>query len=234
MARALSHPISLAEALSSAARIHRWPGEQEAAQALEEASIALCREQGFAQGLAQETVLHGWDLTRQGQAEAGITQMRQGLEALRATGAEVERPWLPTSLAMAYRNVGQSDEGLALLAEALDIVDKTGKRIDEAGLYRRTGELLLSREGLGHRTKEARQKLAAEAEACFQQALTIARQQQAKTLELHTAIGLSRLWQRQSRRDEARQLLAEVYGWFTEGFDTVDLRQARALLEELS
>jgi predicted ATPase len=234
LARELAHPFSLAEALSYAARMHRRRGEQEAAQALEEASMALCCKQGFAQGLAQETVLHGWDLAKQGQAEAGIAQMHQGLEALRATGAEVERPWLLTSIAMAYGNAGQPDKGLALLAEALNIVDKTGKRIDEAGLYRCQGQLLLAQEGLKHKPKGEQRKLAAEAEACFHQALTVARRQQAKTLELRAAMSLSRLWHRQGKREEAHQLLVEIYGWFTEGFDTADLQEAKALLDELS
>jgi predicted ATPase len=233
LARALSHPFSLAEALSIAARMHRRHGKQHAAQALEDASMALCREQGFAHGLAQGTVLHGWELAKQGQAEAGIAQMRRGLEALRATGAEVERPWLLTSLALVYGSVGQPDRGLALIAEALDTVDKTGKRIDEAGLYRRRGELLLSQEGLEDRTTGARREVAAAAEACFHQALTIARRQQAKTLELRAAMSLARLWQRQGKQAEARELLAPVYGWFTEGFDTADLQEAKALLEAL-
>jgi predicted ATPase len=234
LARALSHPFSLAEALSIAARMHRRYGTPHAAQALEDASVALCREQGFAQGLAQGTVLQGWEFAQQGQTEAGIAQMRRGLEALRATGAEVEQPWLLTLLALAYGNVGQPEEGLVLIAEALDIVDKTGKRIDEAGLYRRKGELLLWRERLGHRTTGARQQLAGEAEACFHQALAIARRQQAKTLELRAAISLARLWQQHGKRAEARELLAEIYGWFTQGFDTADLREAKVLLAELS
>jgi predicted ATPase len=234
LARALSHPLSLAEALGFAARMHRRHGEPQAAQALEEASLALCREQGFAQGLAQETVLQGWDLVEQGQAAAGIAQMRQGLEALRATGAEVERPWLLTLLALAYGTVGQPEEGLALIAEALDTVDNTGKRIDEAGLYRRKGELLLLQEGLEDRATGARREGAATAEACFHQALTIARRQQAKTLELRAAISLARLWQQQGQRAEALELLAPVYSWFTEGFDTPDLREAKALLEALA
>jgi predicted ATPase len=214
--------------------MHRRHGKQHAAQALEDTSMALCREQGFAHGLAQGTVLHGWSLAQQSQAEAGIAQMRRGLEALRATGAEVERPWLLTSLALAYGNMGQPDKGLALIAEALDTLDKTGKRIDEAGLYRRKGELLLSREGLEDRTKGGRRELAAEAEACFHQALTIARRQQAKTLELRAAMSLARLWQRQGKRAEAHEVLAPIYGWFTEGFDTADLQEAKALLGELS
>jgi predicted ATPase len=133
-----------------------------------------------------------------------------------------------------YGTVGRPDEGLALIAEALDTVDRTGKRIDEAGLYRRKGELLLSQEGLGPRTTGVRREVAAEAEACFHRALTIARQQQAKTLELRAAMSLGRLWQQQGKWTEAHELLAPIYGWFTEGFDTADLQEAKALLEELS
>jgi predicted ATPase len=234
LARALSHPLSLAEALSIAARMRRRRGTPHAAQALEHASMALCREQGFAHGLAQGTVLLGWEFVQQGQTEAGIAQMSRGLEALRATGAEVERPWLLTLLALAYGNVGQPEEGLVLIAEALDIVEKTGKRIDEAGLYRRKGELLLLRERLGHRTTGARQQLAGEAEACFHQVLAISRRRQAKTLELRAALSLARLWQRQGKWADASELLAPIYEWFTEGFDTADLQEAKALLDELS
>jgi tetratricopeptide (TPR) repeat protein len=146
----LVHPFSLAEALSHAARIHRCRGEQQAAQALEEASLALCREHGFAQGAAQKMVWHGWDLVKQGKTEAGIAQMCQGLEALRSTGAEIERPWLLSALAMAYGHAGQTSEGLTVLDEALATVDKTGKHLDEAGLYRIKGELLLAQEATEH------------------------------------------------------------------------------------
>lgn len=135
---------------------------------------------------------------------------------------------------MAYGNAGQPEEGLALIAEALNIVDKTGKRIDEAGLYRRQGELLLARKSLETRTTGARRQLAAEAERCFHQALAVARRQQAKTLELRAAMSLARLWQRQGKRAAALDLLAPVYGWFTEGFETTDLREARALVEALA
>jgi ATP/maltotriose-dependent transcriptional regulator MalT len=142
LARELAHPFSLAAALREAANVHRWRGEQQLALALQEEGIALCREQGFAQELAQGTVLHGRDLVRQGQGEAGIAQMRQ-LAALRATGTEAELPWLLSMLAAACGNVGRAEEGLSLVAEALAIVHRTGKRLDDAGLYRLKGELLL-------------------------------------------------------------------------------------------
>jgi DNA-binding winged helix-turn-helix (wHTH) protein/tetratricopeptide (TPR) repeat protein len=227
LARELAHPFSLAEALGRAARIHRLRGAQQAAQTLEEASLALYREQGFTQGAAQEMVWHGWDLVKQGESKAGIAQMSQGIEALRTTGAEVERPWLLSALAMAYGQAGRADEGLALLDEALAMVHQTGKRLDESGLYRCKGDLLLARDGTRHTS-------AAEAEACFHQALAIARRQQGKILELRAAMSLSRLWQGQGKHDAARELLSEIYGWFTEGFDTTILQEAKALVAELS
>ena len=149
--------------------------------------------------------------------------MRQGLVSYQATGAAVFRPYYLAFLAEAYGNVGQAGEGLTLLGEALAAVHKTGERFCEAELYRLKGELLLvcSAENYG------------EAETCFQQALTVARRQQARSLELRATMSLARLWQQQGKRLEARALLAPIYGWFTEGFDTADLQEAKVLLEEL-
>jgi predicted ATPase len=126
-------------------------------------------------------------------------------------------------LAEAYGQVGQAEEGLHLIVEALTVVDKNGERWWEAELHRLKGELLLQ-------TVSDEPQV----EACFLQALDVSRRQQAKSLELRAAMSLSRLWQRQGKRDEARELLAPVYGWFTEGFDTADLQEAKALLAELS
>lgn len=136
----------------------------------------------------------------------------------------MHRPYFLALLAEAYGKAGQPEEGLTVLAEALAIVDNTGERNWEAELHRRKGDLLLIQQG---------QKVG-EAEECFRQALDIARRQQAKSLELRAAMSLSRLWQQQGKRDEARQMLAEIYGWFTEGFDTADLQEAKVLLEELA
>jgi tetratricopeptide (TPR) repeat protein len=232
LARALAHPFSLAAALRETAGVHRRRGEQQLAQALQKEGIELCREQGFAQELAQGMVMHGPDLVRQGQEEAGIAQMRQGLAALRATGTEAELPWLLSMLAAACGNVGRAEEGLSLIDEALALVHRTGKRLDEAGVYRVKGELLLKTRG--QRLASEGRSLESEVEGCFRQALDIARHQQAKSLELRAAMSFSRLLQRQGKRTEARQLLAAIYGWFTEGFDTTDLREARALLEALA
>jgi predicted ATPase len=232
LARELTHPFSLVIALRETASVYRRRGEQELAETLQEEGLRLCHEQGFAQELAQGMVMHGPDLVRQGKGEAGITQMHQGLAALRATGTEAELPWLLSMLATACGNVGKVEEGLNLIDEAVEMVHRTGKHLDEAGVYRVKGELLLKARGLS--LPSAGPTTESEAEACFRQALNTARRQQAKSLELRAAMSLSRLWQRQGKRAEARELLTEIYGWFTEGFDTADLQEARKLLETLS
>src|ERR671923_2474677 len=150
--------------------------------------------------------------------------MRQGLAAWHATGAKVIRPYGLALLAAACAQMDRRDEGLTLLAEALAVTNDTGERRWEAELYRLKGELLLAR-ATGQDT---------EAETCFRQALDIARRQQAKSWELRAATSLSRLWQRQGKWAEAHELLAPIYGWFTEGFDTTDLQEAKALLAELA
>jgi predicted ATPase len=142
------------------------------------------------------------------------------MAAFRDTGAELGWPNYLLLLAQAYAKVGKIDQGLAALAEAFETVDQCGDRWCEAELYRVEGELLLQ-------TK-------AEAEQCFWQAIEIARRQQAKSLELRATVSLGRLWQSERKREEARRMLAEIYGWFTEGFDTLDLKEAKALLEKLA
>src|SRR5262249_223118 len=158
--------------------------------------------------------------------------MRQSLRAYEATGAAIWRPYFLAVLAEGYGKVGAADEGLQVLAEALAAVQKTRERGWEAELHRLKGELMLQ---AGHRAPEPEGGLAhaAEGEAGFHRALDICGQEGAKSLELRAATGLSRLWQQQGKQAEARELLAPVYGWFTEGFDTADLQEARALLEAL-
>ena len=150
-AQELSHPFSLAMALSTAARVHYSRREGQAAQKRTEALIALCTEQGFAFFLAVGVFRQGAALAGQGQGEEGIAQMRQGLAALRATGAEVLRPHYLALLAEAYGKMGQIEEGLTVLAEALALVQKTEERYYEAELYRLKGELLLAQEGKGQK-----------------------------------------------------------------------------------
>jgi predicted ATPase len=149
--------------------------------------------------------------------------MQQGLAANRATGTAIGLPFWLAQLAEAYGQVGQVEAGVHLLVDALAVVDKTGVRASEAELHRLLGALLLQQP-----VPETQA-----AEACFHQALTVARRQQAKSLELRAAMSLARLWQQQGTRAEVYALLAPIYGWFTEGFDTADLQEAKTLLEEL-
>jgi predicted ATPase len=199
--------------------LHR---EWQTAQAHAETLLALATEHALARYVAYGIFYRGWPLAAQGQGAEGIAQMRQGLAALRATGTANSIPEVLARLAEAYGQVCQVDEGLRLLAEALAMMD-TPRNRHTAELHRLHGELLL------------RQAVPDEeqAEACFQQALDVSRRQQAKSWELRAAMSLSRLWQQQGKRAEASELLAPIYGWFTEGFDTADLQDARALLVEL-
>jgi hypothetical protein len=139
-------------------------------------------------------------------------------------------------LAAAYAKVGRVEEGLGVLAETLALVDKTGMREGEAGLYRLKGELSLQSKQVETSQDKSKVKTnpEAEAEECFYKAIEVACRQSAKSLELRAVMSLSRLWQRQGTKEEARQLLAEIYNWFTEGFDTPDLQEVKALLEEFA
>jgi predicted ATPase len=224
LARALSHPPSLAAALVFAAMLHQFRRERQLVQARAEAAIALALEQGLPHWVAYGTIMRGWALAMQGQWEEGIPQTQQGLVAQQAVGAVIARPLFLALLAEAHAAAGQAKAGLGVLAEALALVDHTAERYHEAEVYRLKGELL------------RRQAVpdAPQAEACFEQALAVARRQQAKAWELRAALSLSRLWQQQGKRTEACELLAPIYGWFTEGFDTPDLQEAVALLDELA
>jgi len=224
LAQELAHPFSQAYALGHAAVFHQYRREAQAVQERAEALIILSTEQGFPHWLAYGIILRGWARALRGEGAEGIAQMRRGLVAHRGTGAELHRPYFLSLLAEAYGEAGQPEEGLTVLVEALALVDKTGERHCQAELYRRRGELLLMRQ---------MQKVG-EAEECFRQALDTARHQQAKSLELRAAMSLSRLWQQQGKQKEAHHLLADIYGWFTEGFDTPDLQEAKALLQELA
>jgi TOMM system kinase/cyclase fusion protein len=224
LAQELAHPFTLAMALQWASTLHRCRREGPATQERAEAVMALAREQGFVQRLAGGTMLRGSGLAMQGARMEGVAEMRQGLATYQAIGAGLGLTHYLALLAEAYAQAGQTAAGLTVVAEALGVVDKYGERFCEAALYRLKGDLLLAQEG---RPKEV------EAEACFRQALDVAHRQEAKALELRAAMSLARLWQRQGKPAEGRQLLAEVYGWFTEGFDTTDLQEAKALLEGL-
>ena len=222
-AQGLSHPLSLAMALDYAAMFQQFRREPRAVYELAGAAIVLCTEQGFAYYRAWGMTMQGWAQVAQGQDVEGLTQMRHGLAALRATGAALRLPYYLALLAEACGHTGQAVEGLTLLTEALAHAEKVGESWMETELYRLKGEMLLTRSADDQ----------SEAELCFHQALAIARRQQAKSLELRAAMSLSRLWQQQGKHAEAYELLAPIYGWFTEGFDTADLQEAKALLAEL-
>jgi len=219
-----SHAFSLAYALDFAARIHQLRQEEQLTQERAQALMTLAREEGFTQRLATGTILWGWALTAQGQKEAGVSRIRQGLTAFRATGAELARPYYLALLGEAYGELGQVGEGLKVLAEALATIHNTGERFCEAEVHRLRGKLLLA----------CSAKHALEAESCFQQALDVARRQYAKAWELRAAMSLSRLWQQQGKHTAARNVLAPIYSWFTEGFDTADLHAAKTLLDQLT
>jgi class 3 adenylate cyclase/predicted ATPase len=228
LAQELAHPLSLSLALGFAALLHQLRREEQAAQERAATLMTLSAEQGFASVSARATIVRGWALVEQGQGTEGIAQMCQGVAALRATRQEDELPYWLALLAEAYGKVGRAEEGLSTLAEALAVADKTGVRFYEAELYRLKGELTLQS---NMPSRESRMR---GAEACFLKAINIAHHQSAKSWELRAVMSLVRLWQQQGKREEAHKMLAEIYGWFTEGFDTKDLQEAKALLEELT
>jgi class 3 adenylate cyclase/predicted ATPase len=222
LARKIAHPFSLAFALGWKARIHELRGEWPMAAERAEAHVALSGEHGFADSLLTGSFRRGAALAELGRIDEGIARMRDALAAMQSIGRELNRPTYLATLAAAYGKAGRTDSALALMAEALAIVERTGERHWEAEIYRLKGELLLESKG------------SSEAETSFRRAIEIARSQSAKSLELRAVTSLSRLLQKQDKKEEARQLLAEIYSWFTEGFDTADLKDAKALLEELS
>ncbi len=224
LAQQMAHPFSLGFALLFAAILHQFRREVCAAQERAEATINLATEQGFPHWRAQGAVLRGWALAHQGQTEEGIAQITQGMMDYRATGAALGQPHYLALLAEAYGTMEQPEAGLTALAEALTLVDTTGERWYDAELYRLKGALLLQQSSDNQ----------TEVESCFHHAISIARSQQVKSFELRAATSLARLWQQQGKHQEAYDLLAPVYGWFTEGFDTADLQDAKALLDELA
>jgi predicted ATPase len=224
LAQALGRPEGLAMAQHYAACLYHRRHEVSAVQAQADALLPLAIAQGFPLWAGFGTCWGGWALAVQGQSAAGPAQLHQGLAALLATGQRLTQPLCLVLLAEAVGYAGRVEEGLRLLAEALAAFETTGRGDMLAEAYRLQGEFLL------------RQVVpnVAQAEACFQQALSTARRQQAKSWELRAAMSLSRLWQRQGKHKEAHDLLAPIYSWFTEGFDTADLQEAKALLAEVS
>jgi predicted ATPase len=188
-----------------------------------EAAITIAEREGVPLFESWARVARGWTLAHLGQAEQGVAQIREGLAMASATGAEIWRTYNLAQLAESCEKAGRIDEGLEVIAEALDVVHENGERWWEAEILRLRGELLLQRNPAG----------LAEAETSFERSIEIARKQGAKSLELRATISLARLLASQGRPEEAHAMLAEIYNWFTEGFDTADLKDAEALLDEL-
>jgi predicted ATPase len=224
LARTAAQPQSRAYALGFASMFHHLRHEGAVAHAQAETMIELAREQRLPLWLAMARCRLGAALIDLGRPEEGIESMREGLEAWRATGAELETPYRLSVLAEAYGRLGQIEAGLGAVAQALAAVNKSGEGVWKAELKRLRGDLLLTQSD----------ENGPEAEACFRQAIAVASRQQAKSLELRATLSFSRLLQRQGKREDARRILADIYEWFTEGFDTPDLKDARALLDELT
>jgi DNA-binding winged helix-turn-helix (wHTH) protein/predicted ATPase/type II secretory pathway predicted ATPase ExeA len=262
LAQEMNDPFSLAFTLGSAAQIHQYRREVSAAREQTDAAITLASELGFTIPLTVAKTVRGWALSMQGREEEGIAQLQKGVADFKAAGTKNLLPYLLALLAEAYGKVRRAEAGLKVLAEALTQEEKTGEHYYEAELYRLKGELALQEanqksKGKGQKAKietslqhltPSAQAAVQEAEGYFQKAIDIARRQQAKSLELRAIMSLVRLRQHQavqheprttqhasrSRFAEAHRMLSEIYGWFTEGFDTKDLQEAKALLEELA
>jgi len=207
--------------------LHCLRREVSRVQHLTEAALALASQHDYPHWYGMSRVIHGWTLVMLGQPEAGLAEVHAGLAAREALGTSTS-PFSYLLLAEVYAAMGQTETGLRVLVETQEAAQHLQEYWVEPELYRLKGELLLglSRQG----SKGRRQPLESEAEACFRAALDLARRQQAKAPELRAAMSLSQLWQVRGRHAEARQVLAEIHSWFTEGFATPDLRQAKALL----
>lgn len=221
LGRQLAHPFSLAFILNNTASVHFFRREINRVSELTTDAVTIATQQKFPMLLAEAIILQGWAKAMQGETESGIKQIRQGIVEWKRLGVLLDLPHFWILLTEAYTKTGQWEAALDANREALAAVYASGECYLEAEAYRLQGELLLA-------TGQADA-----AERAYEQALTVARQQNAKMLELRATVSLSRLWQQQGKPAQAYQLLANIYGWFTEGFDTVDLQEANMLLAKL-
>lgn len=230
VARKFSDPFSMALGLVFAAVTHQCRHEPILTRECADAAIALSTEHGFPFWRAWGTILHGWALAEQGSHKEGLGQMQLGLAAYQATGANLARPYFLALLAQTHANAGQVQTALDVLAESFVIAASTGERYYEAELHRLRGDLLLQLPNAQAQVPAQRES----AETCFQQAITIAQQQSAKSLELRAALSLARLWHQSGKTSQARQMLAEIRGAFAEGAESDDCQQATALLDAMA
>jgi predicted ATPase len=241
IAQEVAFPFTTAVALDFAARRHQFFRNPRAAQERAEAAIAVSKEYGLSYRLALATMIRGWAVAEQGYPSEGIQQIQQGLAACHTMGIQLWIPYFLSLLAEAYSKDNQYEQALLALHEALVLAEKTGEVWWLPEIYRLKGKLMLQKEFdvQGSQLQVAASlslmpDTQAEVETCFLKAIDIARKQHAKSLELRATTSLAQLWQRQGKQHEARQMLSEIYNWFTEGFDTKDLQEAKALLEALA
>ena len=220
----LGHAFTTGQALYLTCWFHQVLREPRVVEARATTLMKLATDHGLSAWAAHAAVLHGWAVGQGGAVETGIAELRQGLTTTEAMGVQQHTPGFLGLLAGLHLGTKNFGEALQALDEALARVDRLEERWFEADLWRLKGEALVA----------LSPERAAEAEACYQQALAVARHQGARLWELRAATSLARLWRDQGRRAEARDLLAPVYGWFTEGFDTADLKDAKALLDGLA
>jgi predicted ATPase len=220
LARSLDHPFGLSYACHLAAGLHHWRGEHQTVHELEDEALAYDTEHGFGLLLTVGAVQRGWLLAERGESKQGLAQMQEGLAAHREIGAEVLVPAFQGLVAEAYQKLGRPTEGLAAVTEGLMVAQRSEQHYWEAELHRLRGLLTLPGD---HRS----------AESHFLRAIEIARRQRARSLELRATVSLSRMWADEGKAGPAHALLSGIYGWFTEGFDTADLREAKSLLAEL-
>ncbi|WP_043285869.1 adenylate/guanylate cyclase domain-containing protein [Paraburkholderia oxyphila] len=230
LAQKLAFGPTLANALAFAAELHQLRRESSRVLEHAEALITLSTEEGLPLWLAWGTFFRGWALTESESSQEGVAQMREGLAAARAAGGEDQRSYFLALLADGSQRAGDGKAARDMLEEAVAFIDKSGERCHEAELYRLKGSILFG----ALNSDDGLSACGDEAETCFRKAISVARQQGARSLELRAALSLARLWQREGKITEASQALSGVYGWFTEGFETTDLREAKELLDALA
>jgi tetratricopeptide (TPR) repeat protein len=222
-ARESQHLFSLGLALTVVAWLYQYRQEQETVRTHAEAAIALAEEHGFPEWRAWGHFHHGWAMTELGHVEEGVSEMESGIRDFRQFGGVPRFPFTLAVLAYAYGRLDRHDQALTMLDEALERIQRTAERIDEAEVLRLKAEMLLMRDRLAVN----------EAERLLRAATDIAHAQEAKWWELRATVRLARLLRDTGRHNEARAMLSDIYGWFTEGFDTADLEDAKALLDQL-
>ena len=231
LAEKASDPRAIAYVLVFAAFHYRSCGEPERVREQAEKCIALCVEHGMSHEKESVNVAYGWAIAQLGQVEEGIARIRESLASHNARGSMISSSNYLAVLADSYAKAGRIEEAMDAVTKGLDFADANNERQCESELYRLKGELLLAQSANNENLRAAS---ILHAEASFQQAIEIARRQGAKSWELLAALSLARLWQIQGKGMAASEMLKEIYAWFTEGFETSDLKHARALIEELS